>query len=631
VCQEVPVCLCGATTPERKANDMASPATAKTCVLALLVCALLMPALQVDAQEMPFRITGLAEPERIEPGGALKALFTLGMEPGYYLYADKTAVQFQPRDGFTFSGAILPHPQSKYDPYLEQNVAVYRNGAEMSVGIRTASDLAPGDYELEASVQYQGCSPKLCYPPATVEITLAVRIVQAEAAQGTASGVAEPVDVRPLQTPVQSETSDVPDFIRGQHFFLAIATAFLMGLGLSLTPCIFPMIPITVAIVGASAKGKALRGFLLSLVYVFGIAMSYATLGILAASGGKVFGSALGSPWVIGFVCAVFIALALSLFGLYEIQPPRFLAGRAGKKTGGGPVGVFFMGIVAGIVASPCAAPVILGILTYVAKSGNRLMGFWLLFSLAWGMGVLFIIVGTFSGAAAALPRSGKWMVAVRDCFGILLIGAALYYARSVLPPAVWHGVAGASLIVLGLTVGGVLRGRAEGIGAFKTARLVSGIAAVTGVYLIAGALIVGADFSVIPRQHAQDIDWLTDIDEAQSRAAESGKPMLVDFWAEWCIACKEMDHTVLRDKAVMAELAEFVTVRFDATRSNDPFVKKTLADHGVKALPTLAFLSPQGELLEGKSVEGLVSPEEFLKVLKSVRRVTTDTAARAQ
>lgn len=221
------------------------------------------------------------------------------------------------------------------------------------------------------------------------------------------------------------------------------------------------MIPITVAVIGGQASGEqqgrrnSLRAFLLSLIYVLGISIVYAALGVTAASTGALFGAALQSPWVIGFVVAVFVALAMSMFGFYYLRVPSFISDRLGGKTGRGVAGVFVMGLISGIIASPCIGPILASLLVYIASTGNIFLGFWMLFVFAWGLGVLLIVLGTFSGAVKALPRSGAWMETVERIFGFLLIGAAFYYLRLIIPEGAFITLLGIFLIVVSVFSGG--------------------------------------------------------------------------------------------------------------------------------------------------------------------------------
>src|SRR3990172_3444975 len=263
------------------------------------------------------------------------------------------------------------------------------------------------------------------------------------------------------------------------------------------TPCVYPMIPITVAVIGGQTSGeqttarKPLKAFFLSLIYVLGISIVYSALGVTAASTGALFGTALQSPWVIGFVVAVFVGLAMSMFGVYYLRVPSFISDRMGTGTRKGIIGVFVMGLVSGIVASPCIGPALASLLVYIASTGNKFLGFWMLFVFAWGLGVLLIVLGTFSGAIKAIPKSGVWMETVERIFGLLLIGAALYYLRLIISESAFIIILGLFLIITAVFSGGFDRLTHEST-AFQRARKAFGlIVFIFGTYFLVGHLMI--------------------------------------------------------------------------------------------------------------------------------------------
>ena len=266
-----------------------------------------------------------------------------------------------------------------------------------------------GSYDVKLKVHYQGCSDKICLAPKMEEFTLPVQV---ELAKSGVSKTQEAEIIPTVSKPgKKAEATGIQKTIESRGIFVSLIIIFLAGVGLSFTPCVYPMIPITVAVIGGQPAGgqttarSPLKAFFLSLIYVLGISIVYSAMGVAAASTGALFGTALQSPWVIGFVVVVFVALAMSMFGVYYLRVTSFISDRLGTKTGKGFVGVFVMGLISGIVASPCIGPALASLLVYIASTGNKFLGFCMLFVFAWGLGVLLIVLGTFSGAIKSLPK----------------------------------------------------------------------------------------------------------------------------------------------------------------------------------------------------------------------------------
>ena len=399
-----------------------------------------------------FLVNAPEVPESVSAGEDFAINLNIDIKPHYFLYEDKIRVEFEPSDIFTFGELELSKPVTKYDTFLEKEIKIYKNKVELSSSISFDDNVAPGQYNIVLTVYYQGCAEETCFLPMRKKFTVPIDVTALTVNNTVGSGPGMVVDN-------DRELSAFEKTIKNKGLFGALLFAFLAGIGLSFTPCIYPMIPITVAIIGGQETKSPLKGFYLSLVYVLGIAVIYSALGVAAASTGALFGSAVKSPWVVSFVALVFVALAFSMFGVYELKMPTGLAEKfGGKKNSSGIIGIFFMGLVSGTVASPCVGPVLVSLLVYIAGTGNKVLGFWLLFVMAWGMGLLLIVVGTFSGVVKALPKSGGWMVMVRKILGILLIGAALYYIKPVLSENIFLVILGMFFITVGVFSGGLDR-----------------------------------------------------------------------------------------------------------------------------------------------------------------------------
>ena len=415
---------------------------------------------------------------------------------------------------------------------------------------------------------------------------------------------------------------------RGIHWGLLIA--FATGVLVSFTPCVYPMIPITIGIIaGRDEETSVGRSFALSCVYVLGLAIVYAALGVVAGLAGAAFRNVLMSPYVLGAVAAFFVALALSMFGLYEIQVPPALAARLQSVGGASVLGILLMGMVSGIIASPCTAAPLAGILAFVAATGNALTGFALLFVFAWGMGLLLIVVGTFAGALKSLPKSGQWMVDFKYLFGFVFIGAALYFVRTFIPEVAYFLGLSACVIAGGIAFG-ALDSLPTDPGAGLRVKKGAAIAiTVLGFYMLLGTLWsrglllpLRAPSEVVAVGGQQPaartgIEWHTGIECAFTCAREAGKPVFIDFRADWCELCKEMEKETFPHPEFIDEASGLVALRVDVTNLEEE--EKALTDkYSVPGYPTLVVAMSDGEIVG--SLYGYEGPEYVLEFLQSAQ-----------
>ena len=401
-----------------------------------------------------------------------------------------------------------------------------------------------------------------------------------------------------------------------QGSLLAFAVAFAGGVATSLTPCVYPLIPITVSIFGArkaASRGEALA---LSSLYVLGIAVMYSALGVGAALTGRAFGSVMQNPWVLGGVALVLAAMAASMFGAFELQLPSSWQARLSGVGGAGRAGALGMGLVAGIIAAPCTGPVLAAALAFVAAKGSVAFGLGIMFAYALGMGLLFFLIGAFS---LSLPKSGPWMETVKSVFGVALLSAALAFlvgafpaSRSAFSAARGPLLAAAALAAAGVLVGALSRSfhGTAGDRAWKA----------VGLVLLLGGIVygVGAGGARV-RARAATFAWGHDLDAGVAQARAQGRPMIIDFWADWCTACKELDRNVWADARVQAEAARFVAVKVDGTVESDRFTAVT-DRFGIIGLPTVVLLDPHGREAPDR-VLGAVPAEEMLSRLRGVDR----------
>lgn len=569
-------------------------------------------------QEVPpsqiIQVQGLTSLDKVYPGSSFELAVVVDVALGWHINSNKpldeflvpSELVFDEKEGVTYSDVIYPESILQKFSFSESEVSVYEGKAVFGVKVTLASEFPLGDTVISGRLLYQACDDQSCLPPAEISIEIPVKVV----------GLTEPVNAINQEifsridfgsTGAEApEEGELGQFIQEKGLFVAFFFIFLGGLALNLTPCIYPLIPITIGYFGGQSHGKSGKTFVLALFYVLGIATTYSVLGVIAASTGSMLGAALQNPLVLIFVAGVLGALALGMFGLYEIRLPSFLAsfGGTGKKGYGG---ALFMGLTVGIVAAPCIGPFVLGLLTYVAAIGNPFLGFWMFFILALGLGVPFLILGTFSGSINRLPRSGVWMVWVKKIFGFVLIGMAIYFLRTLIPEAVYPFLLPILALIAGIYLGWIEKSEAM-TRAFRWVRNIAGI-----------LFIALSIWLFIPKAEAETILWQPYSEEFLTEAHQAGKPVIIDFSADWCLPCKELDKRTFSDPEVITLSQSFVRLKADLTKSEDSSVKNLREKFGIGGVPTIVFIDSQGAEAKESRVTGFTGAKEFLERMKKV------------
>jgi thiol:disulfide interchange protein DsbD len=392
---------------------------------------------------------------------------------------------------------------------------------------------------------------------------------------------------------------------------------FLGGLLTALTPCVYPLIPITISVFGAKQAESRGRAIALTSVYILGIAVMFTSLGVAAAKTGQAFGTVLSNPWVVTGLAVAFTVFAASMFGAFDFQLPTSVHTKLSSVGKAGFAGAFLMGLAAGIVAAPCTGPVLSGVLVHVAASQNVPLGAALLFTYALGLGVPFFLIGALS---VSLPKSGAWMEAVKSVFGIALLALAAIYLRDAFPALrtllSLRTVAYGALLAAGLASLGVLMGAVSRSfhqwpldGVLKGAGV---LLAVAGITLRAGAPL--ASPSLVP-----SADWLKSEAAAVAQAEAFRKPVLIDFFAEWCSACKELDRYVYTDPLFLEEARRFVLVKVDGT-DETPEIEALYKKYKVDGLPTVILIDSGGKVHHELTIKGWLPPREFTHEMMKVK-----------
>lgn len=604
----------------------------------LLFLLLSFSTLCVSAVEEPFSVNVSSTKDEVKAGESFDVNIEIGIAHDYFIYKDKTRVEVDAGDESVIAVTNYPKAETKYDKYLEQNLAIYKKKTKLITNVSILTDIKPGKHDLTFKVFYQGCSGETCFIPQMKEFTVPINVSAAvDIAPINATNKTTNTEGEGNSSPgnVRREKTSFEKTIESKGLLGAMIFAFIAGIGLSFTPCIYPMIPITVAIIGGQSANRPLKGFYLSLFYVLGISVVYSSLGVVAASTGALFGSAINSPWVVGLVAAVFIGLAFSMFGVYELKLPSSLAEKFGGKKGSGVLGVFIMGMISGTVASPCVGPVLVSLLVFIASTGSKVLGFWLLFVLSWGMGLLLIAVGTFSGVLNVLPKSGAWMEMIRKVLGILLIGAAFYYVKGIVPEKIFLISLGIFLIIVGVFSGGLDRIVAESAVLSRVKKSFGILCIIFGIYFLVGTLLlkglilspltftqpanVNSDINNVATGSETEIEWITSEKQGLTLAVNNSTPVMIDFRADWCSVCKKLEKKTLKNPRIVEKSKSFINIKIDCTNVDDPVIKELWAKYGIVGLPTIIFIDKDGAVQKEKTVNGFIDPSGFEKIMESI------------
>jgi thiol:disulfide interchange protein DsbD len=413
---------------------------------------------------------------------------------------------------------------------------------------------------------------------------------------------------------------------------VALAASYAFGVATSLTPCVYPMIAITVSVFGAKEAKSRFEGMLLSLTFVLGIVTLFTPMGVASALTGKGFGSALGNPWVVGAIAVVFLSLSASLFGAFEIALPAGLNNRLSSAGGSGYRGAFVLGLLCGLVAAPCVGPFLFGLLGWIATTRNVALGSAAMAFYGLGLGTLFFAVGAF---AVNLPKAGAWMMGIKWVGGVVLAYMALAYVRDALPketlrplvhPGPLYGLAGGFLLAIGLALAAVHvvaeRRKSRIVHLSKPSKLASVVPAIGGLFMVVTWWQIPAEAQVAGAAAgggAGAIAWESNEVAARGRATSEHKPLLVDFGASWCGACKELDEKTFPDTRVRAEGVRFVSLHVDATDDDDPEVARVRKKYGVtEGLPVVLLFGSDGS--EAFRFTEFVPPDRLANALAQVR-----------
>jgi len=548
--------------------------------------------------DVAFRFDALAD-------GSDRVRLNWEIAEGYYLY--RARIKVTTSDGRVELGAVqFPAGQVKNDEYFGRQ-EVYHHELVASVPVARRNG---GALELPLSVTYQGCADAgLCYPPITKTVTVKLAAGGGGAATG---GGATPAGAA-------SEQSWFAGLITGGSLLFMIGAFYVAGLGLAFTPCVLPMVPILSGIIAGSGKAvSARRGFLLSLSYVLGMALTYTAAGVAGAAMGKQVQAAFQTWWVLALFAAVFVVLALSMFGVFTVQMPVAIQTRvanvSNRQTAGTFGGVAVMGALSALIVTTCVGPALVGALLVISQTGQLVRGGAALFAMSIGMGTPLLVVGASAGKL--LPKAGPWMDMVKKLFGVMMLAVAVWMLTRIVPERFALFLWAAPALVLAFLLWADTRTRS---GAAFALRAVGVVAGLYGVALAAGGALGGTDpLAPIPAfaaKHAtlsfRPIHSVADLDREVAQAKARGESVLVDFSAEWCTSCKEMERYTFTDLTVQQTLARTVLLRADVT-ANSADDQALLKRFGIFGPPTIAFYGSDGEERTQYRVVGFMRADDF-------------------
>jgi len=598
-------------------------------------------------------VKATAAPVKIVAGGKADVTVMLAIQPTWHINANPpspdymipTVVTVSPAGGVSGGKAKYPAPTKLKVSFDEQPLSVYTESATVTVPLTAGAAAAGGNVTLHGTVKYQACNDQVCTAPTAVLFTVAVTVAGGTA---TPAAAAKPETTAAPATAAAPETTAVDttnaatvstltpppgtavttttgasgdrwlDWVidnvrRGGP--LAIVLLFALGLLLNLTPCVYPMLGVTLSIFGARGSTSTAKVVGAALVYVLGIATMYSVLGTVAALTGGLFGAFLQNPLVLAAIGALFLILSLSMFGVYELNPPQWLLQRLGGSGATGAIGLFVSGLVVGVFAAPCTGPPVIALLTLVTARADAWYGFRTFFAFSLGLGAPYLVLAMFSNLMQRLPRSGDWMVWVKHLFGIAMLAFGLYYVLIGFAPQFAPRILPVALLAGGLFLGfldksGERKKPAAGTASrntFAMLKRVVGVAAVAaGVWLVVAP----------PKQR---IDFRPYDEAAVQQALASGRPVILDFGANWCIPCHELDDKTFSDARVVAAASRFAAFKIDLTVADKPETIAHTKRFDIRGVPTVVFLAPHGEVKDAR-FSGFLAPEAFMRKLEHVR-----------
>lgn len=551
--------------------------------------------------------------------------------PGYYLYRDKVSFSVKSDPAQTTDVKIInvsmPQGEMKSDPNFG-DMKVFHQPFQALISLNRSNST---HRKIILTASYQGCKENdLCYAP--IDKQFSIELPEAGPTKNGSRPTLSPVQA-PQQEEMlaQSESARLSNLLKKGSFWLIVTFFFGAGLLLAFTPCVLPMIPILSGIiVGRNSHPSKMHGFVLSLAYVLGMALTYAAVGVAAGLSGTLLSSALQTPWALGSFAAIFVLLAFSMFGFYELELPSALQSKltntSNRLHGGHLSGVFVMGVLSAVIVSPCVAAPMAAALLYIGQTHDAVIGGAALFALAMGMGVPLLVIGASAGAL--LPKAGAWMEAVKNFFGVLMLAMAIWLISTLIPISLQMLLWGALLVLSAIYMRALDSLANNASGWEKLWKGVGILALLLGSAYLIGALsgardilrpLAGLGNGQATAAPIVQFDRVRNMAELNARLAQAkGKSVLLDFYADWCVSCKEMERYTFSDMKVQDRLKDSVLLQIDVTDNNDE--DKSLLKHfGLFGPPAILFFDRQGNEQNGQRIIGYLDAGQFLQSLQYV------------
>jgi len=574
----------------------------------LVLCAALIPSIAAGQFfGTPIRPSVTAPEKNVPADSMFDVVADLQLDPDVHLYRDKVSFEWGELVNAEYVKSALPQGRrvrDKFGPDETAMIEVY----EVSVRIvaKLKSTGKEGDpISVSGRLGYQGCTDQICYPPGTLPFKLDLITIAAppEDESQPAAEEAQP-EAKPAVS--KKEGEEAPTEKKTSPVWL-ILMAFGAGVAISLTPCIYPMIPVTAAIIGGTKQKGKLGALFSSMIYVLGLSVTYSLIGLLVASGGAKVRAWLASPWVLVPIAGLFVVLALSMFEVISIQfQPKSLTRLQSTLSGKRHVlAILALGIVSGLVLGPCVTAPLAGILVIVAKQASKLVGFFMLFALAWGMGIILVLAGTLT---SALPQAGEWTIWVKKLFGFVMLWAAAYFLSSLIGETAYHTATAIILVAAAVFLGGFDALTKESGFGDRAKRFVGLLAIFAAAYLLLGELMKGRQAT--PMEVFREATY-----EDVQVATSSQQPVVLDFYAEWCEICKALDNKTFSDRRVVEALSRVHPLKVDFEKESE-LVNK----YNVLGPPTVVFVGSDGKEIRKLRFSGFKNADEFLNILKKVR-----------
>lgn len=550
---------------------------------------------------------------KIYSGSEIKFAIKVKIDSSWHINSNKpnedflipTEIKINSDNYISLTKIIYPKGKDLKFSFNDKPLSVYEDEIMLGGILKISKDIPLGEHEIDFTLNYQACNNSTCLPPKELKDFFIINIVDNKSAiQEINQDIFNKLDLT-----YSNFVADVKDektlssTLENSGLLLSLILVFLGGLALNLTPCVYPLIPITIGYFGGQSEGRTSKLFLMGLLYLIGMSITYSVIGVITALSGAVFGSLLQNTFVIILIALIFVVLSLSMFGVYEFRLPNWLMNKAGASYTG-LFGALFMGLTMGIIAAPCIGPFVLGLVTYVAAKGDVLNGFLLFFFLSLGLGLPYFILAIFSGKIKNLPKSGEWMEGVKHIFGIILLGMAVYFLTPLFPKNISKLLLPVYIILSGIYLI-FFDNTANKIRIFKIFKISLSV-----------ILIFVSSYVLFPKENPS-LEWKKFSEVEYNNALKQDEIIIMDFYADWCIPCKELDAVTFSNNEVINRTKDFTLLKVDMTKSISPEVEKLKQQFSIVGVPTILIIDSTGN--EVKRITGFVSPEEFLNILNDV------------